>query len=143
MASLAPLALWPLAATELALSAVLLAGVRVQTVALVGPAAAFALIAAFTVALALRGDGDCGCWSTRTSTSRGLRLVPIFRNGVLMTALAAAAVFSLNAIHRPSFVASIAPFVTGLLLALLLVDAPQIAAVATFERRPVEASRSR
>jgi hypothetical protein len=130
---------WPLAATEVALSVVLLVGARIDALSLVGPVAAFALVASFTVALALGEAGGCGCWATPPSSGRALKLVPILRNVVLLAALSAATGLSPHVIHGVAFTAGVGPFVTGLILAVLLVEAPQIVAVAAFARRPARA----
>lgn len=136
MAGIARWALWPLAAVELALAVVLLVGLQVQVLSLAGPVAAFALIFSFTVALALGEEGGCGCWFTPPSSARTLKLLPIIRNVTLLIALAAAAVLSSRGIHGVGFAAGLAPVGTALILAALLVEAPQIAAAITFEQRP-------
>jgi hypothetical protein len=133
----ARLVLWPLVATELALALALPLGVRVEALALVAPVAAFLLIASFTLALAGGEQGACGCWSAPSAVASEDRLVPILRNVVLLVVLAGAVVLSPHAVSGLTATASLAPLATGLIVALLLVEAPQIVAVATFERRLV------
>lgn len=136
-------ALFPLAATEMALSAVLLVGIRVRILSLVGPAAAFALIGIFTVALTLGEEGGCGCWSTPAEHRRSAKLTPIFRNLALLIALVGAGALSWQGVHGVAFSAGTAPFVSGLLVAVLLVEAPQLVEVAAFRRGPVGAGGGR
>lgn len=138
IAGLAEIALFPLAGTEIVLSVVLLLGIRVREVALVGPVVAFVLIGVFTAALALSGEGGCGCWFTPPGYVRGLRLLPIARNVALLGSLAAAAILSPHGIEGMDFAAGLAPFVTGLVLAVFLIESPQIAAAITFGRQRAE-----
>jgi hypothetical protein len=135
VAGAARIAIWPIFGTEIALAAALPVGLQVNPLALIGPLVGFVLIVLFTSALALGDEGACGCWSTPPPTSGDARRVSILRNAVLLAALASAAALSPTDLHGVTFAAALAPVITGIILAGLLVEAPQIVAVATFDRR--------
>ncbi len=133
MHRLAPAAAWIIAATEGAVAFLLLAGTEIRPLALLGPLAGCALVGSFTIALARGGDErGCGCWYTPASIHRKAKLVPIGRNFALLAALIAAAVLSSDS-HHVGVVAAMPPIVAGLILAALLIQAPQIVAAVTFD----------
>lgn len=140
---LAPVAVGPLAALELVLAGVLGAGARVHALSLAGPIAAFVLVSIFTVALALGDEGGCGCWATPPASARMLRAIPVWRNLLLLIVLSAAAILSPDGIRGASFADGIPPFITGLLFAVLLVEAPQIVSVVTFHSGTPNAGATR
>lgn len=134
---LARSAVLPVAAVELVLSTVLVAGIRIRALSLIGPGLSFGLIAAFTAAISLGDGGGCGCWATPIERGHATKYIPILRNLVLLAALTVAASLSRHGVHGTGLAAGAAPFVTGSVIAVLLVEAPQLVAVATFHRSPV------
>jgi hypothetical protein len=130
--SLASLAVWIVSAVEIAIAVVILAGAKIATLSVAGPLAGCALLSAFTVALALGEKGSCGCWFTPPSAGRGLKLLPIIRNLTLFVTLLLAAILSPHGADGLGFAAVLSPIVTGMILAALLIEAPQILAAITF-----------
>jgi hypothetical protein len=127
------------AASELLLAGALLAGIRVAALSLAAPVAAAALVLVFTVVLTVGEEGGCGCWTTPQAGSRWtLKLAPIARNVVLLCALVGAAVCSPSGAPSVDLPAGLAPFVAGAVLAVLLVEFPQIAAAVTLRSHPAD-----
>jgi hypothetical protein len=120
------LVVWPLAACELTLMGLLLAGTDDPVASIVGSAAAFVLVGVFTVALAFGEDGDCGCWSASVRSS-GRKNVVVVRNVVLLGVLAVGAFASPGVLRGVSVAAGAVCVAAGGLFAIVLVEVPTIA----------------
>lgn len=122
-------AVWPLAAAEAMTAVVLVAGVWTTPLHIVGPAAATALLVAFSVSLLRSAPGGCGCWSAPQLSPRATKYVPILRNVLLLLCLGVVWLSATVGFEAGDTFAVAAPIAAGVLFAGFLVDAPQIASV--------------
>jgi hypothetical protein len=116
------------AALEIALAGTFVVGIFDRTVAVGGGLAAFVIVSSFSMRVArTRGLRECGCWAmpfvADASQARSLILI---RNGIVVLTVTAAA-------STPAEL-TIAGVAGGLLFGLLIVEAPQLLAVATHHR---------
>jgi hypothetical protein len=122
-------AVLPVAALELALAAMLLAGLALSQLRFAGPLSSLAVVGVFSILVARASRADeCGCWSMPfVDDNRRARQLVLARNAVLLLMLALA-----SALPAGVTVVTAAAVPAGMVLGLLTVELPQIVGVATF-----------
>ncbi len=129
---LGQVAVYPVAAIEVAIGVLLVVGLGSPSLRLVGPVTGLIALGGFTVLL-LRSSGleECGCWAMPFVNDGGqARVLLLLRNTLLIAAFAFAALLP----ARTGATAAVAA-PAALLMALFIVELPTFAAVATFRRR--------
>jgi hypothetical protein len=117
-----------LAALEMLIAAALLVGIFDRAVAVGGGVGALLLVGVFSIRVAQgRSLRECGCWAMPfVSDGERARTLILVRNSIVALVLAAT-------VFTPAE-PSIAAVVGGLIVGLLIVEAPQLIAVATHHR---------
>lgn len=117
-----------LAALEIALAGTFVFGIFDRTVAVGGGLAALVIVSSFSMRVArTRGLRECGCWAMPfVADANQARSLILIRNGIVISILAAV-------VWTPSEL-TVAGVAGGILFGLLVVEAPQLVAVATHNR---------
>jgi methylamine utilization protein MauE len=121
-----------LTALEAVCAGAVAAGIGYPQAAAIGPALALVLLLAFTCLIVAAADFTaCGCWSMPfVKDGQQAKRLLITRNGALVL-VAALSLLVLPSGPQPAL---IAPVAAGVLLGLIVLELPQILAVATFNR---------